>query len=235
VREQFAKGADVIKIASHFSPAEVSAAISEAHALGLKVTCDCETFYIKWAVEAGIDMIEHPLPRTDETIALMKQHGTESDPTLTPYMIIFNSAGAYYGTPSRRFFFSKPANFELVKKMKDAGITLGIGTDLVRDWFRYLPSPYLNEMQQFVRLGYTVPEVLQIATRTNAQMLDMGDRLGTLEPGKLADVTVIDGRPDVTLEDLTKVSLVVRDGWVVVDQGHISVPRHVPMPMPPDR
>ena len=235
VREQFTKGADVIKIASHFSPAEVSAAIAEAHALGLKVTCDCETFYIKWAVEAGIDMIEHPLPRSDETIALMKQHGTESDPTLTPYMIIFNSAGAYYGTPSRRFFFSKPANFELVKKMKDAGITLGIGTDLVRDWFRYLPAPYLNEMHQFVNLGYTVPEVLQIATRTNALMLDMGDRLGTLEPGKLADVTVIDGRPDVTLDDLTKVSLVVRDGWVVVDHGQISVPRHVPTAMPPDR
>jgi imidazolonepropionase-like amidohydrolase len=235
VREQFTAGADVIKIASHFTPAEVSAAIQEAHALGLKVTCDCETFYTKWAVEAGIDMIEHPLPRSDETIALMKQHGTESDPTLTPYIIIFNSAGAYYGTTSRRFFFSKSANFALVKKMKDAGITLGVGTDLVRDWFRYLPGPYINELQQFVRLGYTVPEVLQIATRTNAQMLDMGDRLGTLEPGKLADLTVIDGRPEVSLGDLAKVWLVVRDGYVVVDQGNINVPRHVPTAMPPER
>jgi imidazolonepropionase-like amidohydrolase len=232
VREQFSNGADLIKIASHFSPAEVTAAIQEAHALGLKVTCDCETFYTKWAVEAGIDMIEHPLPRSDETIALMKQHGTESDPTLIPYIIIFNSAGAYYGTPSRRFFFSKPANFELVKKMKDAGITLGIGTDLVRDWIRYMPGPYITELHNFVQLGYTVPEVLQIATRTNAQMLDMGDRLGTLEPGKLADVTVIDGRPDVTLDDLTKVWLVVRDGWVVIDQGRINIPRHVPTTMP---
>ena len=235
VREQFAAGADVIKIASHFAPAEVSAAIAEAHALGLKVTCDCETFYTKWAVEAGIDMIEHPLPRSDETIALMKQHGTQADPTLIPYIIIFNSAGAYYGTPSRRFFFSKPANFELVKKMKDAGITLGIGTDLVRDWFRYLPAPYITELQQFVRLGYTVPEVLQIATRTNAQLLDMGDRLGTLEPGKLADVIVIDGHPEVSLDDLAKVYLVVRDGYVVVDQGHLNVPRHVPTSMPQER
>jgi imidazolonepropionase-like amidohydrolase len=232
VREEFAQGADVIKIASHFSPAEVSAAIQEAHALGLKVTCDCETFYTRWAVEAGIDMIEHPLPRTDETIQLMAQKGTEADPTLVPYIIIFNSAGAYYGTPSRRFTFSKEADFEIARKMKQAGIKLGIGTDLVRDWFRYLPDPYITEMKQFVKLGYTIPEVLEVATRTNAQLLDMGDKLGTLEPGKLADVTVVDGRPDVTLDDLAKVVLVVRDGYIEVDQGHVNLPRHVPMPMP---
>src|SRR5208282_4651768 len=134
VREEFAAGADLIKIASHFSPAEVSAAVQEAHALGLKVTCDCETFYIRWAVEAGVDMIEHPLPRTDDTIRLMAEKGTQSDPTLIPYIIIFNQSGGYYETTSRRFTFSKDANFELVKKLKKAGITLGIGTDLVSDW-----------------------------------------------------------------------------------------------------
>jgi imidazolonepropionase-like amidohydrolase len=232
VREEFSQGADLIKIASHFSPAEVAAAIQEAHALGLKVTCDCETFYTKWAVEAGIDMIEHPLPRTDETIQLMARKGTESDPTLTPYIIIFNSAGAYYGTPSRRFTFSKDANLELVRKMKQAGIKLGVGTDLVRDWFRYLPEPYIVELKQFVRLGYTVPEALVAATKTNAQLLDMGDKLGTLEAGKLADITVIDGRPDVNLDDLANISLVVRDGYIQVDHGRVNVPRHVPQAMP---
>ncbi len=232
VREEFAQGADLIKIASHFTRAEVSAAIQEAHALGLKVTCDCETFYTMWAVDAGIDMIEHPLPRSDETIQLMARKGTESDPTLIPYIIIFNSAGGYYGAPSRRFTFSKDANFELVRKMKQAGIKLGIGTDLVLDWFRYLPDPYITELKQFVKLGYTVPGALEVATRVNAQFLDMGDKLGTLEPGKLADITVIDGQPDVSLDDLAKVALVVRDGYIVVDQGRLNVPRHVPLPMP---
>ena len=42
--------------------------------------------------------------------------------------------------------------------------------------FGYLPGPYITELKQFAGLGYTVPEVLQIATRTNAQMLDMGDK-----------------------------------------------------------
>src|SRR6266478_330041 len=63
VREQFHKGADVIKLGSQFSPEEVKAAVSEAHELGLKVTVDAETFYIQRAVEAGADTIEHPLPR----------------------------------------------------------------------------------------------------------------------------------------------------------------------------
>jgi len=61
VRGQFKRGADVIKLASHFSREEVAAAISEAHALGLKVCVDAETIYIQWAVEAGADDIEHPL------------------------------------------------------------------------------------------------------------------------------------------------------------------------------
>jgi imidazolonepropionase-like amidohydrolase len=232
VRVQFQRGADVIKIASHFTKAEVSAAVNEAHALGLKVTCDCETFYIRWAVEAGVDMIEHPLPRTDDTIRLMAEKGTQSDPTLIPYIIIFNQSGGYYETTSRRFTFSKDANFELVKKLKQAGITLGIGTDLVSDWYQFLPGPYVTEMKQFVKLGYTVPQVLAIATKTNAELLDMGDKLGTLEAGKLADVTVIDGRPDVDLDDLAKVNLVIRDGYIEVQDGRLYVPRHVPVRMP---
>jgi imidazolonepropionase-like amidohydrolase len=232
VRQQFQQGADAIKIASHFSVPEVTAAIEEAHALGLKVTCDCETFYIKRAVDAGVDMIEHPLPRTDETIREMVSKGTQSDPTLVPYIIIFNLSGGYFDSTSRRFTFSKQANFELVQKMKQAGIKLGIGTDLVSDWYRYLPAPYIMEMKQFVNLGYTTPQVLSIATKTNAEMLDMGDKLGTLDPGKLADVIVIDGRPDENLDDLAKVDIVVRDGYVEVEHGQIVLPRHVPVPMP---
>ncbi len=232
VRTQFRRGADVIKIGSHFSVAEVTAAVQEAHELGLKVTCDCETFYIKRAVEAGVDMIEHPLPRTDETIRLMAEKGTEADPTLVPYILIFDLQGGYYYTTSRRFTFSKDANLEMLRKLKQAGVKIGIGTDLVTDWYRYLPGPYITEMKQFVKVGYTVPQVLAIATKTNAELLDMGSRLGTLEAGKLADVTVIDGKPDVDLDDLAKVDLVIRDGNIQLKHGQISVPRHVVVPMP---
>jgi imidazolonepropionase-like amidohydrolase len=232
VREQFKRGADFIKIGSHYSPEEVAAAVEEAHALGLKITADAETFYVTSAVEAGIDMIEHPLPRTDETIRMMAEAGTEAVPTIVPYIYIFDLAGGYYGSTSRRFSFSKEDNLTLLRRMREAGVKMGIGTDLVSDWFRYLPESYINELRQFIAVGYGTEEVLVTATRTNAELLDMADKLGTLEPGKLADVLVVDGRPDSDVGDLANVDLVVRDGEIVVLDGQVVVPRHVPLPEP---
>ena len=226
VREQFNRGADLIKVGSHFSREEVKAAVEEAHALGLKVGCDAETFYIQWAVEAGVDVIEHPLPRTDETIQLMARKGTESVPTLVPYAYIFDQWGGYFGSTSRRFTFSKEANLEVLRRMKRAGIKLGIGTDLVIDWFRYLPLPYISELKSFVEAGFTIPEALAAATKTNSEILDMSDKLGTLEPGKLADVAVFEGKPDQNLDDLAKVDIVIRDGYLVVKSGEVVIPRH---------
>src|SRR3546814_284707 len=68
VSKAFKEGASVIKIASNFAPDEVRAGIEEAHLLGLKVSCDCETIYTEVAVDAGVDMIEHPLPRLGAAI-----------------------------------------------------------------------------------------------------------------------------------------------------------------------
>lgn len=226
VREQFHKGADVIKLGSHFSAEEVKAAISEAHELGLKVTVDAETFYIQRAVEAGADTIEHPLPRSEETIQLMAKKGVAADPTLIPYQIIFEEWGGYFGSTSRRFTFSKNANLEMLKRLRKAGIKCGVGTDLILHWYRYMPGPYIRELKNFVEAGWSVPEALVAATKTNSEILDMDDRLGTLQAGKLADVLVVDGRPDENLDDLAKVNLVIRDGYKVVEGGHVTIPRH---------
>jgi len=232
VREQFKRGADVIKLASHFSRAEVAAAVEEAHSLGLKATVDAETFYIQWAVEAGIDSVEHPLPRSDETIQLMARKGTAAVPTLIPYIYIFDQNGGYFGSTSRRFTFSKEADLEMLRRLKRAGIKLGVGTDLILNWFRYMPDAYITELKHFVMAGYSVPEALVAATKTNSEILDMDDRLGTIEPGKLADVLVLDGKPDADLNDLAKVDIVIRDGYLVVQGGRVFIPRHNPAPPP---
>ncbi|PYT70153.1 MAG: amidohydrolase family protein [Acidobacteria bacterium] len=232
VREQFHKGADVIKLGSHFSFEEIKAAVQEAHELGLKVTVDSETFYIQRAVEAGADTIEHPLPRTDETIQLMAKKGVAADPTLIPYQIIFDEWGGYFGSTSRRFTFSNDANLEMLRRLKRAGIKCGVGTDLILHWYRYLPGAYIRELKNFVAAGWSAPEALVAATKTNSEILDMDDRLGTLEPGKLADVLVVDGRPDENLDDLAKIDLVVRDGNTVVQGGKVAISRHTVMPPP---
>ena len=227
VREQFHKGADVIKLGSHFSPEEVKAAVIEAHELGLKVTVDAETFYIQRAVEAGADTIEHPLPRSEETIQLMAKKGVAADPTLIPYQIIFEEWGGYFGSTSRRFTFSKDANLEMLKRLHRAGVKCGIGTDLILHWYRYMPGPYIRELKNFAEAGWSVPEALVAATKTNAEILDMDDRLGTLQPGKLADVLIVEGKPDENLDDLAKVDIVIRDGFRVVEGGRLAVARHV--------
>jgi imidazolonepropionase-like amidohydrolase len=96
-----------------------------------------------------------------------------------------------------------------------------------------MPWPYINELKYFMAIGYTPAEALVAATKTNAELLDMEDKLGTLVAGKLADVVVVNGRPDDHLDDLAKVELVIRDGHIVIDDGRIFVPRHVPRAAPP--
>jgi imidazolonepropionase-like amidohydrolase len=227
VREQFHKGADVIKLGSHFSAEEIKAAVTEAHELGLKVTVDAETFYIQRAVEAGADTIEHPLPRSEETIQMMARKGVAADPTLIPYQIIFEEWGGYFGSTSRRFTFSKDANLEMLKRLRKAGIKCGVGTDLILHWYRYMPGPYIRELKNFVEAGWSIPEALAAATKTNSEILDMDDRLGTLQAGKLADVLVVTGKPDENLDDLAKVDMVIQDGYQVVLGGRVAIPRHI--------
>ncbi|PVX31569.1 amidohydrolase family protein [Sphingomonas pokkalii] len=231
VRETFKRGASVIKVASHFSPDEIAAAVDEAHRLGLKVTCDCETVYTALAVDAGVDIIEHPLPRTDATIRAMATHHTAAVPTLQVYQNVLDRAGGFYGSTSRRFTLTAQADFVVFRKMKAAGIVMGVGTDTIGDANQLVPNVYLAELQWFIRGGYSAAEALRAATLTNAEILDMDDKLGSIAPGKLADILIVDGRPDLDIEALRKVDKVFRDGILLVDGGQIVVPRHQSRPL----
>ncbi len=231
VRRTFKEGASVIKIAGHFSREEVSAAVEEAHLLGLKVACDCETIYTAMAVQAGVDTIEHPLPRTDETIAQMAKHKTGAVPTLQVYQNVFDESGGYYGSTSRRFSMTGQSNFDIFKKMKAAGIVMGVGTDTIGGANRLIPNVYIAELKWFVKGGYSIPDALKAATITNAILLDMDDKLGSLVAGKLADVIVVDGKPDENLDDLQHIDLVVKDGHLLIVSGQVVTPRHVPVPL----
>ncbi|MDV6330843.1 amidohydrolase family protein [Asticcacaulis sp. 201] len=231
VRRVFKDGASVIKIASHFAPDEVQAAVDEAHRLGLKVTCDCEGIYTEMAVKAGIDMIEHPLPRTDATIALMAKNHTASVPTLQVYQNVIDRNGGFYGSTSRRFAMTSQDDFDLFKKMKAAGIVMGVGTDTIGDANKMVPNVYLAELKWFVKGGYSLSDTLKAATIVNARLLDMDDKIGSLEAGKLADILVVRGNPDQSLEDLQKVDLVFKDGILFVENGQVVTPRHVAQPL----
>jgi imidazolonepropionase-like amidohydrolase len=229
VREQFKRGADWIKLASHYDEDEVAAAVKEAHRLGIPVTVDSETIFTEMAVRAGVDSVEHPLPRSDEAVKLMAERGVASVPTIIPYQIIIREWGGYYGSTSRRFTLDEPRMFEMLRKMKVAGVKIGVGTDLILDWYRELPGPYIQELKNLERVGYTPKEAIIAATRTSAEILGMEDKLGTVETGKLADLIVVEGRPDENLDDLAKVRTVIVDGRVVLRDGRLELARQPPI------
>lgn len=235
VRHQFKSGADLIKLASHYTQEEISAAVDEAHRLGLKVTVDSETVFTEMAARAGVDSVEHPLPRSDETVRMMAAQGIASVPTIVPYQYIIGEWGGYNGSTSRRFTLDEPRMFDMVRKMKQAGVKLGVGTDIIGDWYRRLPHPYIQELHNFEKVGYTPSEALVAATRTNAEILGMADRLGTLEPGKLADLIIVAGKPDQKLDDLARVETVLVNGRIVVQDGRLFMPRHVTEKTPPGK
>jgi imidazolonepropionase-like amidohydrolase len=233
VRIQFQKGADLIKLASEYSQAEVDAAVDEAHSLGLPVTVDAETKYIAMAVRAGVDSVEHPLPRSDETVALMAQRHIFSIPTLVAYRVIMRGSGGYFGSTSRRFELNETTITDMARKMHNAGVKMGIGLDVVAGaGTGYLPGSYIDELESFVRIGFTRSEALIAATRTGAEVIHMSDRLGTIEPGKLADIIVVDGNPDEDLTALRRVKTAFVNGRLELQDGRVYRAPHIEVPMP---
>ena len=217
VREQFDHGADFIKLASHFSKDELRAAIEEAHALGLKVSVHADPYFLPWAVEAGADVIEHPFPRSDETIEAMVKRGIAAVPTLFPFVYIFEQRGGIFGTMSARFTSSPQKNLETVQRMKRAGVLIGVGTDMLGDLFEKLPNPYIDELTLLVKAGFTRLEALTAATSTGARILGLDDRLGQIKPGMLADIIAVRGRPDHNMTALRDIEYVLLNGKIVVE------------------
>ena len=120
----------------------------------------------------------------------------------------------------------------MLKKMKKQGIKIGIGTDLVVDWINYMPHAYIDELKSLVEIGYTNSEALVAATKTSAEILRMDDRLGTIQTGKLADIIVLNGRPDENLDDLGKVDMVIINGRTILNAGQFVLPLHEPVDPP---
>jgi imidazolonepropionase-like amidohydrolase len=226
VREQIRMGADWIKLTAPYTREEVAAAIDEAHMHGIRVTADAFGDYITWAVEAGIDNIEHPLAVPDEALPMMAERGTALVPTLTafynPLTHGYPSAGippgGFHYTMSRRFYMSHEMHLETMRKARAAGVKVGIGTDIPFEGEKRHPDDYFTELGFFKEAGYTDEEILAAATRVGADILGMGDRIGTLEAGRLADVLVVSGNPLEDIRHLRSMQLVVADGRIVRDR-----------------
>jgi hypothetical protein len=101
------------------------------------------------------------------------------------------------------------ANMErMVKLLYDNGIPIVAGTDGLAGF------ALDRELELYVQAGIPAPEVLRIATLGAATVMHRDDRLGSIAPGKLADLDIVDGDPTTNISDIRKVRMVVKDGNV---------------------
>ena len=155
--------ADLIKMTSPYTRAEVAAAIDEAHLHGFRVTVDAFEHFVTWAVEAGVDSVEHPLAISDQTIELMATKGTGFVPTITAFYNVLTHgypsaevpAGGFYYTTSRRFHVSHHKHMETVRKALESGVKMSIGTDIPFENEKRYPNDYFTEMKSFKDAGFS--------------------------------------------------------------------------------
>jgi imidazolonepropionase-like amidohydrolase len=223
VREQIRMHADWIKVTAPYTREEIIAAVDEAHLHGIPITVDSFGEFTQWAAEAGIDSVEHPLNLDLDIIKSMARNNTAFVPTLTAFYNVIATGyppagvppGGFYHTMSRKFPVVHEQHIEMVRAAHKAGIRIGVGTDIPfeNEW-RY-PEDYYVELGFLKEAGLTDQELLESATRVGAEILGIGDKLGTLEEGKLADILIIGANPIVDIQNLRDVRHVIADGRVV--------------------
>ena len=202
-------------LAQHFTDAELEAIVKTAHALGRKVAAHAHGLDgINAAIRAGVDSIEHGTYLDDTSIKLMKEHGTYHVPTLLAAQTVFDNAhqpGYYLPMVARKALQVGPVAKEMFRKSHEAGVKIAFGTDTG-------VSPHGQNAREFklmVEGGMTPMEAITAATITASELLGLEKEIGTLEPGKAADLIAVKGDPLKDVTELERVVLVMKCGAVV--------------------
>jgi len=219
---------------AQFVDEEVAAMVEEAHRVGLKVMSHAQSpMGIQLALRNGVDTIEHAIYLDDETIDLLLEKSTVVVPTfaIADAVVKYGAAAGLPEYALRKSEESHKAHMESIRKAFEAGVKIAAGTDF--------PGPAgvahgdnAVELEILVKqLDFTPMEAIVSATRVGAEALGMEDEIGTLIPGKAADLLIVNGDPiqDITiLKDKSAIELVMRSGRIVVDRmrsGRIVVDR----------
>ncbi|HLE37893.1 MAG TPA: amidohydrolase family protein [Candidatus Acidoferrales bacterium] len=227
IREIVSQGADLIKIlatgavlthrsnpgAEEFTPEELSAAVDEARKHGLRVAAHAHgPAGIKNAVRAGAASIEHGTLIDDEGIALMRERGTYLVADIYNDEYLMGEA-ARQGLP--KDFLEKERNLgqiqrENFRKAVQAGVKIAFGSDSG-------VYPHGWNAKQFVyqvKYGQTPMQAIQSATINAADLIGVAEQIGSIRPGKLADLIAVPGNPLEDITQLERVSFVMKDGRI---------------------
>jgi imidazolonepropionase-like amidohydrolase len=227
VRQNAFQNVDVIKVSAdeNLSVAELAAVVEEAHREHLKVAVHAiDTISIQTAIDAGADSIEHGNFVTDEQLKMMRDKGIFLDLTPTFY-------GGFFLKITEPSIVMSPAMHaheiasvarrneryaQLVQRVLKSGVKFAAGSDMC--WFYPGKTRGQASSATFVKLrqaGMSALDVIRAVTVTAAEMLGWGDRIGTIEPGKFADLVAVAGDPIADITELERVRFVMKDGQVV--------------------
>jgi len=236
VRYQIKYGADVIKICatggvlsagdavgvSQLTFDEIRAIVHTAAMAERRVAAHAHgTEGIKMAVRAGVASIEHGSMLDDEAIRLMKEHGTYLVPTLMAFETVVAGAKSGKLAPwsAKKALEIEPHARRSIQMAIRAGVNIAFGTDAGV----FPHGENAEEFRLLVQAGMTPMQAIQSATLQAARLLGVERELGTIEPGKLADLIAVQGDP---LQDITRLKHVdfVMKGGVVYKRDGAEVP-----------
>ena len=241
-REQIRAGADFVKIMTtgarsnemedpeplQLTEEELSAVANEAHRMGYRLSAHAEGLAgCEAAVTHGADTVEHGifLHRRPDLLDAMAASGQVLVPTLSGYYWMAGLGDAVDPAKAQRVPEMPPGLVDLadqnldngaasMRAARDAGVKIALGSDM--------EVAVALEVQRMIFHGLIPGEALVAATRTAAQALGLGEHIGTVEEGKLADLLIVDGDPVAEpglLADSTRIWLVLRLGVPVAGQA----------------
>ena len=223
-RENLRRGASHVKIfvtggvsspgamptGSGYTREEIRAAVEEADRAGTYAAAHAHGGPgLRLAVEEGVGTVEHGALATDEDIALIKERGTW---LICTFAIFLHPQGIEGGDGQRPAIMEK---MRWARRIADenfprhlaSGIRFACGTDAVHGQMPF-------ELQTLVRFGVSNHDALLAGTRWGAEACRVATDIGTIEPGKRADLIAIDGDPLRDIEAMTRVRLVMKDGHI---------------------
>ena len=230
VREQIGLCADLIKVSitgrvyapqsdpgqTAYTLEEIRAVVDEAHRMGRRVAAHAQaTQGIKNGILAGVDSIEHGIYLDEEACELMRERNTALVPTLA-YFHRIATLGESHGSPAyavrkaREVVDAHMKSFALALRMK---LRIGMGTD-------FEGSPLFPhgengmELELMVQGGMPAGDVIVAATATNAAILGIEKKVGTIATGKIADLIAVPGNPLKEISLLRRVEFVMQGGRV---------------------
>jgi imidazolonepropionase-like amidohydrolase len=227
VREERKYGADWIKIfasggvlsmgddpsRSSYTLEEIRVAVEEAHRLGMKITAHAHgSEAVRFCAEAGYDSIEHCTMIDDEGIKLMRKKGIYCVPTLycLDYLQLPENPMNLDASIIEKAKGMRVFQRDRFARIVEGKVPVAYGTDIG-------VFPHGENWRDFpvmVECGMSPLEAIRTATVNSARMNGIEDRVGTLAPGKKADIIAVPGDPTADVHRLGEVGFVMKDGAI---------------------